>query len=140
MELEDETAWLRRLVKINNLRRERFMPTNDQQVWVPDYPEAQQKIDYYSAIVDELQGYIIAANTAYNNITQHRKRSNVESGNNGEGPYFDVFIKQKEKWFDDLEQMRSDLNSYISQIIAKKGEATNLKSEWVVKSKEGHYE
>ena len=109
-------------------------------VWVAHYPEAPRKIVYYENIMSELEGYETAANNLLDGITQDNKRQDTEEGNNGAGPYFDIFIAKKNLWFDKLDQMKADLSSDIAKIHSGWESAKNKRDYWEIKSHEGHWE
>ena len=108
-------------------------------VWVPDFPEAPEKITYYTNLISELTGYETDATAYLAKITQGTKQLTVENSTSA-GPYYDCFIKQKNKWFSDLAAMKSSMNSFVSIISLRISEAEVIKAEWVRKSKLGHFE
>lgn len=112
---------------------------DEKKEWKLDYPDAQTKIDYYDAIIKELEGYWNTVNTELSFITQESHRATVEN-NTSDGPYYKTFLKHKENWFDALAAMKSKLDTANRDIQTGISDANAKKSEWENKKNMGHWE
>jgi len=108
-------------------------------VFVHDYPEAEGKKKYYEKIIQELEGYESAAKADLGELTQDSLRNSVTNNTSG-GPYYDVFINQKNKWFDDFVAMKKDLKFFVDVISNRLSDARKLRNEWAYKETLGHWE
>ena len=108
-------------------------------IWVAHYPEAQSKIDYYAAIIKELEGYRDDANDDVNGINQSNYQGKVEN-TAMQGPYYDTYVTHKDKWFSDLATMKSTLSLAVQNINTGISDANKLKADWENKKNEGHWE
>ncbi|MBQ6464602.1 MAG: hypothetical protein IJJ59_14840 [Pseudobutyrivibrio sp.] len=107
-------------------------------IWVPLYPQAQTKIDYYNAIITELDGYKNNVNTDINAMNLSKYKTLVES-TDMKGPYYDTYVTHKDNWFSDLATMKSTFASAMQDINNGISDATKLRDEWVQKKSQGHW-
>ena len=113
---------------------------NMPQVWVPDYPEADGKITYYAVIISDLNRYKSEAEEAIKNIYQTDYRNKTTEFLTAAGPYYDIFVTQNDKWFDDLSSLKIKLGNFVNIIENRIKDAEDLKEEWKEKKKLGHME
>jgi len=98
----------------------------DHMRWIPTYPNAEIKADYYRRNADLLSAQREAIYEALSNAS---REFNFESSSLS-GPYYDEFITRSDYWTEDFNKIRNSFESFLVELDLLISAAEGFESLW----------